>query len=460
MVVIAAGCGTGEMEQPWPQPRALGNDIPSYRAGPEPAEKPARLPALKEPTGTLTMRQALALALARSPALAASSWEVRAAEARALQAALPPNPELRVRMDDFGGSGQFEGTSNSDQSIRLSQVLEPIWKISRRRQLAHLEARLAGWDYETVRLEVFARTARAFVEALAAQQRLALAREAHVLLQRVFQKVIDAASAGTITPREQMRARVRLANSKLAVQRAEADLAAAKEALAANWASTRPAFAQLAGQLEDVGEPPKLDALLAQLPHSPEVARWETEQQRRQTALELEKANALPDLRVLGGLRRVEDGGDYGFFLALEIDLPVFDRNQAGVREARFNRIKALHEQRAAEAAARAELRQAYQRLSAAHREIAALEKDVLPAAQKAFELARQAYKTGFLRYRDYLDAQRSLFRAKARHIDALAAYHAAVIDIERLTGQPLRAGKPQRPPTTPATHPRGRRPS
>ena len=171
MVVIAAGCGTGEMEQPWPQPRALGNDIPSYRAGPEPAEKPARLPALKEPTGTLTMRQALALALARSPALAASSWEVRAAEARALQAALPPNPELRVRMDDFGGSGQFEGTRNSDQSIRLSQVLEPIWKISRRRQLAHLEARLAGWDYETVRLEVYALTGELLDEAVLAGER-------------------------------------------------------------------------------------------------------------------------------------------------------------------------------------------------------------------------------------------------------------------------------------------------
>jgi len=36
------------------------------------------------------------------------------------------------------------------------------------------------------------------------------------------------------------------------------------------------------------------------------------------------------------------------------------------------------------------------------------------------------------------IDAQRTLAEARARHLDALANYHKAHIELERLTGAPL----------------------
>src|SRR5262245_55870264 len=74
--------------------------------GPETAAAAEQsVPDFREPTGTISLRDALAAALLHNPELAAFSSEVRAREARALQAGLLPNPELDTEFEDFAGSG-------------------------------------------------------------------------------------------------------------------------------------------------------------------------------------------------------------------------------------------------------------------------------------------------------------------------------------------------------------------
>ena len=60
-----------------------------------------------EQAGPLALEDALALALMRSPELEAFSREVRASEARELQARKIPNPELDVRLYRLGIPRRF-----------------------------------------------------------------------------------------------------------------------------------------------------------------------------------------------------------------------------------------------------------------------------------------------------------------------------------------------------------------
>ena len=64
----------------------------------EQLDQPHRIaPASAEivgPTGVVTLKQALDLALEHNPELKAFSWDIRAAEAGRLQASLTPNPAL------------------------------------------------------------------------------------------------------------------------------------------------------------------------------------------------------------------------------------------------------------------------------------------------------------------------------------------------------------------------------
>jgi cobalt-zinc-cadmium efflux system outer membrane protein len=154
----------------------------------------------------------------------------------------------------------------------------------------------------------------------------------------------------------------------------------------------------------------------------------------RKAALEREKANGILDLRVLAGGQRVEDTRDYGFFVALEIPLPIFDRNQGSISEARLNCRKTPYEQRAAAMLAIALVRQAYQSLAVSKREANLLKNDILPAARATCK----ALKEGALNDIKLMKAQQTLFDAKVRQIDAMEVFHVSLADIERLTGQSI----------------------
>ncbi|WDT77799.1 MAG: TolC family protein (plasmid) [Candidatus Manganitrophus sp.] len=49
-----------------------------------------------------------------------------------------------------------------------------------------------------------------------------------------------------------------------------------------------------------------------------------------------------------------------------------------------------------------------------------------------------EGYRLGKFGLLDVLDAQRTLFGSRAQHLRALADYHQAVAEVERLIGEPL----------------------
>ncbi len=98
LIMLFAVCVSGCMEQgnevALPQPRSLGQDFSTFQPPKKPPTTVQYAPEVAEPNGVITLRQALALALVHNPELRAFSWEVRASEARRLQASLLPNPEI------------------------------------------------------------------------------------------------------------------------------------------------------------------------------------------------------------------------------------------------------------------------------------------------------------------------------------------------------------------------------
>ncbi|WDT82812.1 MAG: TolC family protein (plasmid) [Candidatus Manganitrophus sp.] len=122
--------------------------------------------ATREPTGALTLRQALGLALMHNPELRAFSWEVRAREAATLQAGLLHNPTIGADLQDLGVSASPDSVPQPQGTLQLSQIIELGGKRTKRRETAALSRDLAGWDYETKRIEIFTQVTQAFVDLL------------------------------------------------------------------------------------------------------------------------------------------------------------------------------------------------------------------------------------------------------------------------------------------------------
>jgi cobalt-zinc-cadmium efflux system outer membrane protein len=394
---------------------------------------PSALPY--DQTGIITLRESLALALVNSPKLKSFSLDIRAAEARKLQAGLLPNPEIDVQVEEFGGTGDRTSFDSSQTTIQIGQLIELADKRSKRTHLASLEKDLAELDFESKRLDVISDVAGAFIEVLAAQEQLNLSKELVDLSEKTCSTVAERVKAGQDSPVEETKAKIALSNTRIEFERAGKELASARYQLAATWGGSNPTFEKVTGEFYDTSPAPAFEELAGLISRNPDIARWPAEKEKRLAALELEKAKATSDIKLGGGLQYFGEGDDSAFILALLIPLPMFDRNQGNIQEAMYLMAKTEEDRKAVETELRAVLAEASTKLSSSFNEINIIRNDVLPLAKSAFDTAGQGYRQGKFEYLVVLDAQRTFFEVRARYIEALAGYHKARADIERLIG-------------------------
>ena len=418
-----------------PENRSPTNLPTIYRTDLQPADD-ASPPAIPpEPKGDIELREALSLALLHNPELAAFSIEVRAAEARTLQAGLLPNPEVSVEAEDFGGTGPRRGFEEAQTTVLVGQRLELGGKRPKRARVASLDRDLAGWDYISKRADVLTEARKSFVEVVAAQERLTLEQELLLLAEKTFETVSTRVRAGKVSPVEETKAGVELSNRRIEHDRARRSLEAVRKKLAALWGSDHPTFDRAVARLDEVSPIPSAEQLAAEIRGNPDVARWVTEKEQRRANAALQKAARIPDLTLAGGFRDFRETGDSAFVAEMSIPLPLFDRNQGGILESRRRVAKADRESAAAQIRAHAALAEIYQALSVSIAEIEALRTTVIPGAQSVYEAAGEGYRQGKFGFLEVLDAQRTLFEARRQYIEALSAYHKGVAELDRITG-------------------------
>jgi cobalt-zinc-cadmium efflux system outer membrane protein len=391
----------------------------------------------------LTLRDALARALERSPDLASYSFEVRAREARALQAGLLPNPTFSAELENFGGSGPMRGVESAETTLLLSQLIELGGKRSKRRSVGAFEAKVAEWEYEAARLAVIAESTAAFVAALAQQDAVRMAGEQIQLAEDVLAAVKRQVRAGAVSSAEVPRAEVEVTNQRIENRLRERALRAAYVRLATSLGESEPAFSSLAGDLDAVSEVPSEADLLERLASTPELERWQAEITKRRAAIELENARRIPDVTLGLGPRHFNATNDWAVVVGVQLPIPVFDRNQGARRESRDQLHKSREQQRSAELRLRRALADSYQGLASAYEEVVALRDDAIPTAERAYAATKRAQRQGALRFTDVLDAQRSLFALRTRLVTALASYHFSRTQTEALIGGPI--GEPEK---------------
>ncbi len=386
----------------------------------------------------ITLDGAIQRALDLHPALRGASQGVSAADARALQAGLWPNPEIDLEVENFGGGDELTGFESAESTAVLSQPFPLGGKPSRRRGVAESDAQLARRDLESVRLDIIAGTNAAFVAVLAAQQR----QELSVRLLRVsedFSRVVQArVDAGKVSPVEATRAQIEASQARLVVARSNRALRAANTRLAASWGSTAVSFDRAIGDLPEAINPPAIDELRQMMATSPEIRRLEDEIERGQRALAFEKSLRIPDLALSVGPRRFQETGDSAWVAGLSVSIPIFDRNQGGRKAAEFDFERARFDAENARVALEAELVIVCEQLLAAAEAARTTRSDVVPAAAGALSAVEIGYREGKFAFIDVIAAQRAFFEASSLMLDSLEEYALARAELERLVGRSL----------------------
>ncbi len=372
----------------------------------------------------LTLEQAIGLAFAGNPALRSGTRAIGIADGAVLQAGARRNPELSISTE---GTNRHTRT----ETAQVSQVLELGGKRAARIAVAQRERDVALGQVAILRADLRADVITAYMEALTAQERVALAQASVDLAHKSTDATSRRVAAGKLSPVEQTRSAVAEAAAQLESNQAAADLSLARRRLAALWgaqALERPlqepdaAFVQL----------PPWAELQSRLDGAPQVRVAQATVAGRDAQVVLERAQRVPDVTLSLGSQREREAGRSQGVVGISMPIPLFNRNQGNLLSALRRADQARDDLEAQRLRLEQGLADAWQRADVAATQVEALRARIVPAARSAYDAAVTGFELGKFAFTDVLDAQRTLFQSRTQYLRALADRYRSIADVQR----------------------------
>lgn len=386
------------------------------------------------PTGAfaepVTLADALAQANSTSPRIAVGEAQVRAAEARARQAGLPPNPEVGLEVENFAGTGAFSGLSAVEATLALSQRLELGGKQGARRALASAERDRTLLELARTRVELTRDVRVSFADLRAAEDRAVLARENARRAAQFAETATILVDAGRDPPLRQLRAEALLAEASAEEARSFGAMLVARRAL-------RTLIGTDDDELSAVGDATEAIPLAPSGEIFPiDVRIAEAEREVAQARVDLARSDGVPDVTVSGGVRRFSEGRETAFIAGVSMPIPIRNRNRGGVEAAQAEALAAESALLIARLDANRNIYDATIALQAADARLAVLAGPALQQAEEAVRLATIGYNAGRFTLVELLDAQSALTTARQSLIDARLDRARALAALTRATAQ------------------------
>lgn len=366
--------------------------------------------ALAEP---VSLAAALAQGAEQSPRVAVAKAKADAAEARARQAGASPNPELSLELENFAGSGAFQGLRSTETTLALSQRIELGGKRSARMAVASSERDFAFLSFRAAEADLERDIRIAHADLRAAEDRAVLARENVGQARELARTARLLVEVGRDPPLRQLRAEAVLAEAQAEEARAFGELLAARRLLADLIGSedSELSAVTLDDEIAPGALPPATPSLDEQLATS--------ERDAAQARIRVARADAVPDVTASGGVRRFGEGRETAFVAGFSIPLPLRDRNRGNIEAAQADSLASEASLRLAGLDARRAQHDARMLLGAAEARVDALSGPSLAQAEEAVRLARIGYGAGKFSLLELLDAQAALTTAKTALIEA-----------------------------------------
>lgn len=365
---------------------------------------------------SITLEFAVAVGRKHNPAWAEHRANREAALAEVTGARLPANPELEL------GAGRAKTreapvVKSNEFEIGISQRLELPHKRRVRRKAAEAGIAVVERERGVFGADLRAQIARAYANARYQQEAahlsshtLALAAQLEALVSRRVEggevARIDLIKASV----ERLQAQTELQSQQLRIESARVELETlCGNALPAHWIPADP----LPSGLPEISLE---DALTHTWTWHPELQRIDAVETQKQAEVERERAAWHPDARPGISVARELDTESFRFQLGIE--LPLFNRNQGGIANARAGLNKTKAERVRIEQTIAGQVRSAWQGYEGARGRLAA-SRELYEAAREALDTETFLYSQGEHDLLQLLDARRT---AQATENQALSA--------------------------------------
>ena len=395
----------------------------------------------QEPAQPVTLADLERMALDRNPTIGQAQADVNAAAGLAKQACLYPNPVISAVGEEIARGPIIRG---GEIGAGFQQRIVTAGKLGLSRKVAEQERVITEEAAKGQRQRVLNAVRGLYYQALSDQYRIQVRTNLARLAQEAVRISGELANVGQADQPDLLAADVESQRIQLdlvdAVNRQERTWR--QLAAVVNNPSLRPA--PIAGELEMVPRLNADQALDAIYADSPELRAASIDVNRAETSLSRAKKEVIPDIVVSGGVRYNRElleltnsgirrpVGPEGFF-DIGIQIPIFNRNQGNVAAARAGVDRAKLEVDRTKLALRSRLAEVYRDYITALTRADRYRQDVLPKAQRAYELYLNNFRQMAAAYPQALIAQRNLFQLQDAYVDALTSVWQRSIEIQGL---------------------------
>ncbi len=381
------------------------------------------------PTDGLALETLEQMALANNPAIAQSAARIRALQGKCLQIGLPPNPTIGYLASEIGNEG-----AAGQQGGFVGQEYVTAGKLQKNRAIVAAEINQAQQQLAAMQRRVQTDVQQGYYAALLAQRRYQLAEA----LVRVTTDAVAASDAlfeaEEIPLAGLLQTEVQQQNAQILQRTAENGLAQAWRRLSALVGGAEFPVQQLAC---DVSQLPELldwqNQLLRLQSESPEIAAAMADVERARRSLNRACVESVPNIDTQVSVQ-YDDATDYTVTgVQIGIALPLWNRNQGGIRQARAEISEAARNVERVELNLNRRLADAFRQYADAHVTASTYANDILPLAKRTFDLVQQGYTEGEVGYLDLLAAQRTFSQTNLAYLDALGSLWQSYVQIDGL---------------------------
>lgn len=393
-----------------------------------------------QPSPGLTLAALEQMAIKNNPTLAQADAAVQAAEGRRRQAGLWPNPIVGYEGDGLAFNSLVYPYRNG-QGFFVEQTILTGGKLAKSKNIAAQEKVQTQADAEAQRLRVLNAVRMLFYQAAGAQQLVDLRQQLADLTREAVEISEDLFNTGAADRPDVLAAEVELQRAEIELMRAKNDFVRVWQLMASVVGEPQLKPARLEDKLETAAPALVQEEMLAQLLRdSPEMKRALAGVERSKAIVSRAKAEPKPDVYLRGGIGYSNEwaefyGGKTGWEGRLEagVRVPLFNRNQGNVAASKAELTAAEREVQRVELSLRARLAESFTRYQNSLGVASRYQREVLPRAQRAYDLYLAKFRQMAAAYPQVLIAQRTLFQSRTEYIGALVELWQNVTQLQGL---------------------------
>lgn len=416
----------------------------SVSAYPADAASPSSMPeqATVAPKALrLSVNDALGLFISQNLDVLIAKYGIEYSKGQQITAALFPNPVASI--GTLSSYTQGRTLSSSGQLFsQVSQLFELAGKRGYRIESAGFGTQSAEAAFEDAVRQLGFTVKDTYYRIQLAQRRLVLAEENRDRFSRILDINTIRFKKGYIAEVDLIRIRLQMVDFQSQVIQSLQEAESARGDLRQLLRLSPKTALELITELDFRRIDPDIEKLrVAALDVRPDIRAKRYTFSQRESDLKLAKAYRIPDVTIGAGYAvQGRQGPDNPGQVALNagIPLPLFNRNQGGIRQAEVSLKSAEADLNKTVNLVENEVEVAYRNLLQSRRLVEAYVGGVLEDARSTFTIVERAYERGGATILDLLDAARTSRMIQQNYIEALFNYQHQLFQLESAVGQEI----------------------